>query len=174
MDASTIDELYRRYGPVVLRRARAILGDEEMARDVLQEVFVKVVEQKGRFRGEASPMTWIYRITTNLCLNRLRDGRRRAAILEERAKEMDPEVGAVGAGTGGTTPSTAEARLTLEAILQRVPEELWAIAVYYHVDHMTHAEIAQIMGVSRRTIGYRLEEFRRLALAAAAPLEVVR
>ena len=59
MDAATIDELYRRYGPVVLRRARAILGDEEMARDVLQEVFVRVVEQKGSFRGEASPMTWI-------------------------------------------------------------------------------------------------------------------
>lgn len=84
MDDSTIDQLYRRYGPVVLRRARAILGDEEQARDLVQEVFVQVLEKKGGFRGEASPMTWIYRITTNLCLNRLRDGLRRDELLRER------------------------------------------------------------------------------------------
>jgi len=162
MDAATIDELYRRYGPVVLRRARAILGDEEMARDVLQEVFVRVVEQKGSFRGEASPMTWIYRITTNLSLNRLRDDRRRDELLREHGSPPD------------TIESTTEAKLTLAAILRQVPEELREIAVYYHVDRMSHAEIAAVLGVSRRTVGYRLEEFHRRAQAALEPLEVAR
>lgn len=160
MDASTIDELYRRYGPVVLRRARAILGNEDMARDLLQEVFVKVVEQKGRFRGEASPMTWIYRITTNLCLNRLRDGLRRDELLRERGSPLR------------VVEPTTDERLTLAAILRKVPEELWTIAVYHHVDRMSHAEIAEILGVSRRTVGNRLEEFRRRALAALTPMEV--
>lgn len=161
MDAPAIDMLYRRYGPVVLRRARAILGDEEMARDLLQEVFVQVVEKKGRFRGEASPMTWIYRITTNLALNRLRDGRRRGELLRER--EAPPE----------HVEPTVEARLTLAALLREVPEELRAIAVYHHVDRMSHAEIASLLGVSRRTVGNRLEEFRKRARAAAGPQEAL-
>lgn len=159
MKHSTIEQLYRRYGPTVLRRARAILGNEDMARDLLQEVFVQVVEQKGRFRGEASPMTWIYRITTNLALNRLRDGRRRDQLLRER--QAPP----------GTMEPVVEARLTLASILLEVPEELRAIAIYHHVDRMTHAEIATILGVSRRTIGNRLEEFHRRARAAAGALE---
>lgn len=114
MKHSTIEQLYRRYGPTVLRRARAILGNEDMARDLLQEVFVQVVEQKGRFRGEASPMTWIYRITTNLALNRLRDGRRRDQLLRER---QAPPV---------TMEPVVEGRLTLASILLEVPEELRA------------------------------------------------
>lgn len=162
MDDSTIDQLYRRYGPVVLRRARAILGDEEQARDLVQEVFVQVLEKKGGFRGEASPMTWIYRITTNLSLNRLRDGRRRTQLLHERPAPPD------------AVEPQVDARLTLAAILRQVPEELGAIAIYHHVDRMSHAEIAEILGVSRRTVGNRLEEFRRRARSAAAPLEVVR
>lgn len=131
-----------------------------MARDLLQEVFVQVVEKKGRFRGEASPMTWIYRITTNLSLNRLRDGRRRDELLREN--EAPPEA----------VRPVAEARLTLAAILRQVPEELRAIAVYHHVDRMSHAEIAAILGVSRRTVGNRLQEFHRRAQAAAGTMEV--
>lgn len=162
MNHSTIEQLYRRYGPAVLRRGRAILGNEEMAQDLLQEVFMQVVEQRGRFRGEASPMTWIYRITTNLALNRLRDGRRRDELLRE--KQAPP----------GAVEPLVEARLTLAAILLDVPEELRAIAIYHHVDRMSHAEIAGILGVSRRTIGNRLEEFHRRARVAAGTMEVAK
>lgn len=116
----------------------------------------------GSFRGEASPMTWIYRITTNLSLNRLRDDRRRDELLREHGSPPD------------TIESTTDAKLTLAAILRQVPEELREIAVYYHVDRMSHAEIAAVLGVSRRTVGYRLEEFHRRAQAALEPLEVAR
>ena len=80
MDLSDIDILYRRYGPLVLRRARAILGDEEAAQDAAQEVFMRAMTKGHAFRGESSPVTWLYRITTNYCLNQIRDKSRRREI----------------------------------------------------------------------------------------------
>ncbi|AKU91152.1 RNA polymerase sigma factor [Vulgatibacter incomptus] len=162
MNGRAIDELYRRYGPAVLRRARAILRDEQGARDVLQEVFIRAIEEGGSFRGESSPMTWMYRITTNLCLNRIRDEGRRARLLDEHVAR-DEEA----------RPATADERLTLARILRRVPDGLREIAVYYYVDQMSHDEIAALVKTSRRTVGNRLEEFRRLALAAAEPVAEV-
>lgn len=158
MEAKAIEALYRTYGPAVLRRARAILRDEQAARDVLQEVFVQAIQESGAFRGDASPMTWIYRITTNLCLNRIRDSGRRSKLL---AENVSPEEEA--------RSCTTEERVTLAAILSKVPEHLREIAVYHYVDQMSHDEIAAVIKTSRRTVGNRLEEFRKLARAAAEP-----
>ena len=163
MNAAAIEMLYRKYGPAVLRRARALLRDEQAARDLMQEVFVQAIREGERFRGEASPMTWIYRITTNLCLNRIRDESRRAQLLAENLPDPDE-----------AREATAEQRATLASILRRVPEELREIAVYYSADQMSHDEIAALVKSSRRTVGNRLDEFRRLARAAAdARAEVV-
>jgi len=157
MEPSAVDQLYRAYGPAVLRRARAILRDEEQAKDVLQEAFIQAIEAGAAFRGDASPMTWMYRITTNLCLNRIRDQGRRSRLLAENPT--------ADVASHGALPDD---RLTLASILRRVPEHLREIAVYSYVDRMSHDEIAVIVGTSRRTVGNRLEEFKRVAREAAA------
>lgn len=156
MDRDEIEGLYRTYGPAVLRRARAILGDEAAARDAMQEVFVRAFTHAEAFRGEALPMTWLYRITTNLCLNRVRDeSRQRDLLLTQRPAE-EP-----------SAPSMEDGA-TLSAILRRVPAELQEIAVYYFVDGMSHDEIAELLAVSRRTVGNRVQEFLDAARAAGA------
>ena len=63
---------------------------------------------------------------------------------------------------------SAEAGVDMARILHRVPEHLREIAVYYYVDQMNQDEIAALVGVSRRTIGNRREEFRVAALGGAA------
>lgn len=151
-----IEELYRRFGALVRRRARGILGDDQEAMDATQEVFVRVIAAMGEFRGQSQPSTWLYRITTNLCLNRIRDGKRRRDRLAEVAE--------AGKGTTVAAP-TAEERTTLRGLLAHIPEDLAHVAVYYYVDEMDQAEIAKLLGVSRRTIGYRLDRFRELAQA---------
>lgn len=161
MNAHEVEELYRRYGPTVLRRARAILRDEHAARDVLQETFLLAIQERS-FRGEASPMTWLYRITTNLCLNRIRDEGRRSELLAARGEELEE-----------ARPADAEGKTTLAQLLRNVPDELREIAIYRWVDHMTQEEIAAIVKTSRRTVGNRLEEFRRLAQEAAGVREEV-
>lgn len=158
MERGDLEDLYRRFGPLVLRRARSILGDDTEAHDAMQEVFVRVITALGEFRGLAQPSTWLYRITTNLCLNRIRDSKRR----RERLKEI--------AVARGEAPRAGEARepeltATVQALLARLPAELGQVAVYYYIDEMDQDEIAGILGVSRRTVGYRLDRFRAEARA---------
>jgi RNA polymerase sigma-70 factor (ECF subfamily) len=161
MERSEIDALYRKYGPSVLRRARSLLGDEQAARDAMQEVFIRALKAQEGFRGEASPMTWLYRITTNYCLNLIRDSSRRAQLLAEQGQ---PATAAVR----GTT----DERLTLRRLLRDVDPELQEIAVYYFVDQLNQDEIAELVGVSRRTVGYRLEAFKEAARAASSDGQV--
>jgi RNA polymerase sigma-70 factor (ECF subfamily) len=151
MTQAEVEALYRQYGAIVLRRARAILGDEHAAQDAMQEVFIRVLRSSAEFRQEASPATWLYRITTNHCLNIVRDAGRRDRRLRMQARALE----AVAAGV--------EDQLMMRRLLEQIPDELREIAIYYHVDRMNQDEIAAIIGVSRRTVGNRLEEFRTQA-----------
>jgi RNA polymerase sigma-70 factor (ECF subfamily) len=165
INRAEIEELYRKYGALVRRRARSILGDETEAQDAMQEVFVRVIAAMGEFRGQSQPSTWLYRITTNLCLNRIRDSRRRRERLAEAAED----------GLAPMVPSSAptpEARTTLRGVLARVDDDLSQVAIFYYVDDMDQAEIASVLGVSRRTIGYRLDRFREEALRVLGEGEV--
>lgn len=157
MDAPAIEALYRQYGRLVLGRALRLLGNQQAADDALQEVFVRVVRGYDAFRKDASPVTWLYRITTNYCLNRLRDGARCARHLDEHGPEHEPDAEPASPLHQEPLP---ELRLTIAQIVAHVSEELWEIAVYCYVDCMNHEEIARTMGVSRRTIGNRLKEFQ--------------
>ena len=78
MDARSVETIYREHGHSVLRRARRILGTEDDARDVLQEIFASILDQSAAFRGESSIVTWLYSATTHACLNRIRNKKTRA------------------------------------------------------------------------------------------------
>lgn len=81
-DVAAFEELVRRHDRNVLRLALSLLGSEEEARDVYQDAFLKVFRSLRGFRRKSSLETWIYRIVTNLCLDRLR---RPSARREARA-----------------------------------------------------------------------------------------
>ena len=152
----------RRYGAAVLRRCRGILGDPDAAEDAAQEVFVAVLTRGGQFRGEADPASWIHRITTNVCLNRLRsDGRR------SRREEV--------AGHDAARPTRPdrryEAKRELDGLLQELDELDRRLLIHRYLDGMTQAEIAEVVGRSRRTVGKRL---RRLEATVARRKEALR
>jgi RNA polymerase sigma-70 factor (ECF subfamily) len=157
-----LDGLYRKYAPLVLRRARAILGEEQAARDAVQEIFVRVLRSWHTFRGEASPTTWLYRVTTNHSLNVLRDGARRTELLETQLRPPH-EVKA----------PEHENRLTVAQLLARAPEQLREIAIYHFIDQMSRDEIAALLSISPRTVHNRLVAFRELARSTAGVDEQV-
>lgn len=142
MAPRTIEALYREHGHAVLRRARRILGNEEDAREVLQDVFVSVIDRPDAFRGQSSITTWLYSATTHACLNRLRNQRTRARLLAESCPEPQRSIS-----------GTAESITVLRDLLERVPFELAQVAVYFYADEMTHEEIAGVLGCSRRHVG---------------------
>ena len=75
-DPASTESLYRRYGPMVLRRCRQLLRDEDSAADAMQETFMRVLRHGARLRPRY-PSSLLYRIATNVCLNQLRSRRRR-------------------------------------------------------------------------------------------------
>ena len=74
-----IKEYYLRYGPMVLRRCRQLLRDEERAKDAAQEVFAKVLIHKNRLKNQY-PSSLLFRISTNTCLNMIRDQRSHSSL----------------------------------------------------------------------------------------------
>src|SRR5262249_34274922 len=71
-----VDGQYRRYGPMVLRRCRRLVGDEAKALDAMHDVFVQLLQQNGQVKVN-NAAALLHRIATNVCLNRLRGERRR-------------------------------------------------------------------------------------------------
>jgi RNA polymerase sigma-70 factor (ECF subfamily) len=158
MDQERLEALYREHGRMVFRRARAILGDTQAAHDAVQETFLRALGARAEFEDAVSPVAWLYKITTNHCLNHLRDARRRLELLAERAPERNE-----------VTNPRGESLFEAGHLLRRLPRELGEIAVYYYIDQMNQDEIAELLGTSRRTVGYRLEEFRAAATALLSP-----
>ncbi len=150
-----LDALYRTYAPMVLRRARRFFDAQE-AEEVVHEVFLRAVEKAHTFRAEASPSTWLYQMTTNHCLNRLRNSqRRRQARLVHGDNPWEMPV----------APADGETTALLDQVWRRVDPDLLAVGVHYYVDGLSHAEIARIIGVSRRTVGNRVTELQKAVRA---------
>ncbi|MBK7858751.1 MAG: sigma-70 family RNA polymerase sigma factor [Archangiaceae bacterium] len=148
-----IEELYARYAPVVHRRAFAVVGRDADAWDVVQEVFEKMLKNAAEFRAQARPMTWVYRITTNVALNLLRSRGVR-----------EPEGGASGEPALEMS-GTVEARQMLARLSEALsPRELSVVAMTV-IDGMTQEEIADTLGLSRKTINRELEAIRQKVIA---------
>jgi RNA polymerase sigma factor (sigma-70 family) len=139
--------MYEQYQRSVYRRARTLLADEDAAQDVLQEVFLKALRVPADDPLIENPMGWFYRTTTNLCLNRLRNTKRRRQLLAEPGTEL-------------VFAPDADASMIVKRILEALPEELQAAAIFYYIDELSHDEIAVLLGTSRRTVGNRLATFR--------------
>src|SRR5512142_1041076 len=127
-ERSRAAELYATYGPVVYRRCLKLLRDREAARDATQDVFVKLVREIRRLAGPDDPLPWIYRISTNHCLNLLRAKRRRGPEVDGDAESLEI------AAPNTAYPSSALAR----TVLSRFDAGTQAVAVGVLVDGMEH------------------------------------
>jgi len=146
-----VEALSHRYGPMVLRRCRRLLGDEDQALDACQDVFVRVVQERTRLNGRY-PSSLLYRIATNVCLNRLRD-RRREPVTQDEAVLLQI---ASAAEPGGVS----DARLLLDRLFGRHPESSRTIAVLHYVDGLTLEQVAEETGMSVSGVRKRLRGLR--------------
>src|SRR5436190_14639995 len=149
MEEPTLDEAYRRWGKLVYRRCLRLLSDKAAAEDATQEVFVRLMRHMGRLAPEGGYLPWIYKVATNHCLNALRDGAR----LEVRDPATLPAV------PGETDVGTFAERELTGQLLRRFDEETRAIAVLTLVDGMSRDEVAEVLQISRKTVGRKLSKF---------------
>ena len=133
MDRAEIQGLYEKYGAALYRRAVSIVKNDQSALEILQDVFVAVIKSADSFRGEASPYTWLYRITTNLCLNYLKKNKREVVEYDDvgAALRGRPEM---GNHTGLPLPD-------VQKFVKRLDDLSQKIFVYRYFDEMGQEEI---------------------------------
>lgn len=145
----TLDTLYRRHAPSVFRRARRLLGNDADAEEIVQEVFLSLSERPEQYAALSAMTTFLYSMTTHACLNRIRNRKNRARLLQRGlpAPASEPH---------DPLPTPEELAL-LHGMLRRMPDALAQVAVYAWVDELTHDDIARLLGCSRRQVGNLLE-----------------
>lgn len=157
--AIDVEALYRKYGPMVLRRCRQILQNEEKALDAMQDTFVQLLRHEKRLTADA-PSSLLYRMATNICLNILRAEKRRAVSGRE---ELLMEIASVD-----EHEERSVTRAFLDDLFSREKASTRTIAVLHYVDRLTLEETAAEVGLSVSGVRKRLRSLKKRGLAQEA------
>lgn len=160
------------------RRAFAIavglVRDENDAREIVQEAFLRVYKGIGTFEGGSSFFTWLYRIVTNLAIDLMRKPGRKAAELDEGRDVSDEAEGdfALVSRIDGADPIDVlrrkEMSARIEVALAALPSYHRAVIIMREVEGLSYEEMAEAMGVSKGTIMSRLFHARQKMQKALA------
>jgi RNA polymerase sigma-70 factor (ECF subfamily) len=146
-----IEDYYTKYGPMVLRRCRSILRDEDSAYDAMQEVFVKLITNKDKIKG-IFPSSLLYRIATNTCLNMIRSG---------RSTSVSPDDTIIA---NIAHHDDANDRMILGDFIDFVfKDELSStrdMAYMHYVENFTYEEVSELVGLSVSGVRKRLRTFQ--------------
>jgi RNA polymerase sigma factor (sigma-70 family) len=145
-----VESCYRKYGPMVLRRCRYLLRDEDQALDSMQEVFVKLLEKSGSLTGEY-PSSLLFTIATNICLNRIRHDRRNCSASDTLLQAI---------AVYDDTHERLAVGEVLDSIFRREPASTREMAVMLYVDGMTLQEVAAAVNLSVSGVRKRLRTLK--------------
>jgi len=146
------EQLYIRYAPMVLRRCKRLLGDENSAADIAQEVFVKVWEKRNSLNADY-PSSLLWRMATNMCLNYIRDRKRRGENIS--CDEMLTQI-----SCAEDIEHEAGNRDLLDRLFKKQPESSRTIAVLHFIDGMTLEDVAKEVKMSVAGIRKRLRTLK--------------
>lgn len=149
--AVDVEAYYRDLAPMVLRRCRRLLRDEEKAVDAMHDTFVNLLRADERLVDQA-PASLLLRIATRVCLNRLRTDRRHPEDRDDEAllaiaAEEEPEARSVS-------------RFLLRDLLGKEPESTRTMAVLHFVDGLTLEEVGREVGLTAEAVRKRLRKLR--------------
>ena len=146
-DERAFEELVKAYRERLYRVAWRILRDDESAEDAAQEAFIKVYRHIGRFEERSSLYTWMYRITVNIALNKLKRDRFRQMVPLGDLPRRDKRA--------STNPLRAalssEVAERIDEAVQQLPEKQRAVFTLKFFEGLSHREIADIVGCSEGT-----------------------
>lgn len=144
----------QKYREPLYFHARYIVKDHQEAYDLVQEVFIKAMREQRFFNEDFKIKAWLYRVTSNLCFNQLRNRKRRGAILDTM---MKPE--ALVADQVETV-FAAEQKEEVMGALAELSDDHRDILVLRYYDDLSYAEIADVLQVKLGTVMSRLSRAR--------------
>lgn len=168
-DRDAFGELMERYQRKIFGLCYGMVRNKDDAMDLVQETFVKVYKNLGRFEGQSSFYTWTYRIATNCCIDFLRKAKRNRTVDYDDAIARD-EDDAVDGGMLlpsrlGVNPSKVYGRRELmekiEEALQSLSENHRQAILLREVEGLSYQEMAEVMEISIGTVMSRLHHARK-------------
>lgn len=142
-NAEAFSELVRRHQSVVYNLAFRYMRDVALAEDMAQEAFLKAYRLLKGFRGDCRFSTWMYRVTSSVCLTELNRRKRRNEV------ELQPAHG--GEVENGHIEADDMAELVRRCVT-RLPERYAAIVTLYYLEQMPYEQIAEIMEIPLGTL----------------------
>lgn len=139
-----------KYRDRLFQHALYIVKSPEGAADVVQEVFIKAMREPRLFEADFRIKAWLFRVTSNLCFNIVRDRRRRGAILEAEPQRVSSEADQLDGVFHGQRQ-----RVILAAMERLSPEHREILSLRYYSD-LSYAEIAEVLEVALGTVMSRL------------------
>lgn len=154
-DLDAFGQVYAQHGDAIFRHAFYLLGHREDADDVKQETFLRAYRALDTFRQDSALRTWLLRICSNLCYDRLKQRQKRPEISfdAQQAQHYLPDQ------TEGDPHSTLESADTLELllrVLQAMPPPQRNVIVLHILEDMDYKQIAQVLGCAPGTAKMRV------------------
>jgi RNA polymerase sigma-70 factor, ECF subfamily len=148
-----LEGTYRRYFPVIREKCRRMLKDHQESQDVAQETFVRLWRSSIAGEEPARVLHWIYRTSTRLAIDRMRQRRFRGEAIEMHQL-------ALPSSTDGLDASV-EVQQAIALLAREVPPQEMEVALLDRLDGLSHRELADVAGVSERTVRRLLARFER-------------
>lgn len=148
-DVEAFERLYNRHVGRVQGLARWLLGREDVE-DVVQDIFIRVWQKLGTFKGKSSFATWLHRLATNVILRR----RQQSRAHDTRHSELNDD------HDGHAPRSSPELRVDIEHAVRRLPERAREVFVLHDMAGYKHEEIARELGISAGTSRSQLHHAR--------------
>ncbi|NCG22423.1 MAG: sigma-70 family RNA polymerase sigma factor [Rhodobacterales bacterium] len=159
------DLIIRKYRDALFHHAANILKDYHRAADVTQEVFIRAMREKRFYTPEFKMKAWLYRVTTNLCFNMVRNRKRRAAILEARPPKRSTDAAQVD------TVFRTEQHRTIMQAMDGLTESHRRILMLRYYSDLSYAEIADTLDIKLGTVMSRLSRAKRRLVEALEQVE---
>lgn len=152
------------YQDRVYNQAYRMLGNREDAEEATQDIFLNIYKSLEGFRGESKISTWIYSITSNICISRLRKKQLETTSLEEPLGEDSTTLGDFIHDDSPDQQTLMESKETAEMVrtqVQKLPPD-WAMAISLcHFDDLSYDEIAKIMDIPKATVATYIHRGRK-------------
>lgn len=167
-DAGAFETLVRRHSAPLLRLARRFLGNEEDARDALQDALIAVHRSIRSFEGNAMLSTWLHRVVVNACLMRLRARRRRPdecdiesllPAFKEDGHQLEPST--PWTETAESMLERAETRALVRECIATLPDAYRIVLHLRDIEELSTEETAEILGITRNAVKIRLHRARQ-------------
>ena len=156
--------LVERYQGRAYRLAVRVLADPDLARDAVQEGFLKAYGSLDRFEGRSGFYTWFYRLLFNLCIDMKRRDRsgRHVEWDDEVARDVAVEAAdAEELAAPAADFARSELRDAITVAVEALPEDARRTLLLREVDGLSYAEIAESLGIPKGTVMSRLHHARR-------------